>query len=531
MEECLRSACNQNFVNYEIILINDGSKDNSSVICKEWLEQCNKIRYYEQENQGLGETRNRGVSLAKGEYVAFMDSDDWVEADYLESLYFTLVKEKAEICLATEFFQFDEKTQSTVKVVSEYRKDRFEAMSYQYPSMCWKLFKRSLFIENRIRFSRLPYEDTAVYPLLMLKAHKVSYLEKAIYHYRINTGKSITNNVSNVFRYAETLEQLVKGSRKLGIFYKNQKLVRDICLIHLASGLGVGRNNFENERYLKLLEVYKCFLEKYFPEWKEERSVHYWLWGSYNLCRIMSYKKLEYNLIKEDLPYYFGFSSIISLMSCKEQSILTPKHDNIFRQEMLNKEFNKNFLEITVDQSDYILIDLLEERYDLIKTDSNIYITKSEALIESDFFNKNNQAEFVDEPEVRLEVWQEKFRDFIKLIKKNFNNDHIILFEFYLTRKFCSDLGEKEFEGFDIDKVNNKLKNYYDFFKENLPGIIIMESPLEFNYTDGNSKYGYGPWYFNSALHRILAQKLQENIKMPYEIEANNVISMELEKI
>ena len=327
LEECLRTACNQSFMNYEIILINDGSKDNSSAICRKWLDKCNKIRYYEQENQGLGETRNRGILLAKGEYVAFMDSDDWIEIDYLESLYLTLNKEKAEICLATQFIQFDQKNQSMTRIVSEHRKDRFQAMAYQYPSMCWKLFKRSLFIENSIRFSKLPYEDTAVYPLLMLKANKVCYLEKAIYYYRVNTGKSITNNVINVFKYAETLEQLVRGSKTLDVYYKHQELIKNICMIHLASGLGVGKNNFEKEKYLRLLEIYKCFLEENFPEWKEDPQVNYWLWGSYNLSRIMANKKLQYNLLNDDLPYYYGFSSIISLMSCKNEYLRIPRHD------------------------------------------------------------------------------------------------------------------------------------------------------------------------------------------------------------
>ena len=141
VEKCLESACNQTYGNYEIILINDGSTDDSGKICQKWAAEFPNIRYYEQENQGLGETRNRGIQYALGAYVAFMDSDDWIEEDYLESLYSKRAETEADVAIATKFFQYDEKEKISYTVIAAQELNRLAATTYCLPSMCWKLFR------------------------------------------------------------------------------------------------------------------------------------------------------------------------------------------------------------------------------------------------------------------------------------------------------------------------------------------------------------------------------------------------------
>lgn len=83
----LESICGQTYTNLQILLIDDGSTDDSLAVCHKWARQDNRIQVYEQENQGVARTRNKGIQLATGKYVMFLDADDWVEADMLESLY------------------------------------------------------------------------------------------------------------------------------------------------------------------------------------------------------------------------------------------------------------------------------------------------------------------------------------------------------------------------------------------------------------------------------------------------------------
>ena len=97
-------------------MIDDGSTDDSLAVCHKWARQDNRIQVYEQENQGVARTRNKGIQLATGKYVMFLDADDWVEADMLESLYRLAEADHADVacCLLREENQLEEKDNCTI---------------------------------------------------------------------------------------------------------------------------------------------------------------------------------------------------------------------------------------------------------------------------------------------------------------------------------------------------------------------------------------------------------------------------------
>ena len=105
---CLDSIQNQTYKNFECLLINDGSPDNSAEICREYVAKDSRFRYFEKENGGVSSARNLGIECSEGVYITFVDSDDWVEPDYLEVLYSIIVQEKADISVST-YKQFNTK--------------------------------------------------------------------------------------------------------------------------------------------------------------------------------------------------------------------------------------------------------------------------------------------------------------------------------------------------------------------------------------------------------------------------------------
>lgn len=105
---CLDSIQNQTYKNFECLLINDGSPDNSAEICREYVAKDSRFRYFEKENGGVSSARNLGIERSEGVYITFVDSDDWVEPDYLEVLYSIIVQEKADISVST-YKQFNTK--------------------------------------------------------------------------------------------------------------------------------------------------------------------------------------------------------------------------------------------------------------------------------------------------------------------------------------------------------------------------------------------------------------------------------------
>ena len=87
LRQCLDSIQNQTYQNFECLLINDGSPDNSADICREYVSKDARFRYFEKENGGVASARNLGIKYSKGKYITFIDSDDWVDLDYLEVLH------------------------------------------------------------------------------------------------------------------------------------------------------------------------------------------------------------------------------------------------------------------------------------------------------------------------------------------------------------------------------------------------------------------------------------------------------------
>lgn len=98
LERCVVSIVNQTYTNLEIVLVDDGSTDQSGFICDELKNQDDRIKVVHKLNEGLGLTRNRGVREARGDYICFIDSDDYIDKQYIETIYFDLKKHAADVC-------------------------------------------------------------------------------------------------------------------------------------------------------------------------------------------------------------------------------------------------------------------------------------------------------------------------------------------------------------------------------------------------------------------------------------------------
>ena len=101
LRQCLDSLLNQTYISFEVILLNNGSKDSSAAICQEYAEKDSRFKYFEKEQDSISSSYNLGIEASKGTYITFIKSDDWVDSDYLELLYATMIEEKADIVVST----------------------------------------------------------------------------------------------------------------------------------------------------------------------------------------------------------------------------------------------------------------------------------------------------------------------------------------------------------------------------------------------------------------------------------------------
>lgn len=211
LERCIESLLKQNFDDYEVILVNDGSSDGSNLICKKYLDN-NKVRYYEKKNGGLGDARNYGIERAKGEYLIFIDSDDYVVANLLECIDQAIEKYNGDVVIFNymlvnmqdELLYIEKQFLDPNKILSVKTNKELLLIG---PSACNKVFKKQLFIENNIRFPvKVWYEDLRTTAKVLACAERIVYIDEELYHYFVRPG-SIMNN-DNIERNLEIIEAL-----------------------------------------------------------------------------------------------------------------------------------------------------------------------------------------------------------------------------------------------------------------------------------------------------------------------------------
>lgn len=193
---CVESIIDQTYKNIQIIIINDGSTDASEKICKDLLLKDKRIELYSKDNGGLSSARNYGLKFANGDYVAFIDSDDYISSDFISNLMFAITKHNADIAMC-KFTSNGSFTSGSVPAVhsSEYIISRmFDIIGYRF--YAWnKLYKRELFDELKYPEGET-YEDIVTTYSLFKQCKKIATVDDVMYFYRIREG-SITNSMYN----------------------------------------------------------------------------------------------------------------------------------------------------------------------------------------------------------------------------------------------------------------------------------------------------------------------------------------------
>lgn len=201
LDRCVNSIVNQTYENLEIILVDDGSKDNCPALCDRWEQKDKRIRVIHRENGGLSAARNSGIDAAKGEYLAFVDSDDFVSKEFIEVLYQACKHNGSQIAQCRyEYVDGDVMTKDKQEVTEPMEvfsgKEMIKGMSWRdgaYNVVAWnKLYHKSMFEGVRYPEGRI-HEDEATTHKLFYKAEKVAFVYRFLYGYYTG-GTSITRD-------------------------------------------------------------------------------------------------------------------------------------------------------------------------------------------------------------------------------------------------------------------------------------------------------------------------------------------------
>lgn len=200
LDQCVKSIINQSFNELEIILVDDGSTDNCPAMCDEWAEKDKRIKVIHKPNGGLSDARNAGLEIATGEYISFIDSDDWILSDMYEKMLFTIQKENADICACNIRACYP--SHESVWGCKEYTVGNAEQildMLYsdtKYPVSAWnKLYKRGCWKELRFPVGKICEDAFTTYQLVH-NAERIVQIPEAFYCYRIRPESIMTSAFS-----------------------------------------------------------------------------------------------------------------------------------------------------------------------------------------------------------------------------------------------------------------------------------------------------------------------------------------------
>lgn len=304
ISRCIDSILNQSYCNIEIIIVNDGSIDNSAVICDEYAQKYNNIKVFHKDNGGVSLARNLGIDKASGEYIAFVDPDDYIDKNMYKILYKNLIESKSDISMASFSYVREEKIKGEdnsndiiIFTKEEVLNRYFNGIKPFDSSFLWnKLFKKELFKDVRLDTELIIQEDTEVLLRIFNNSSSIVYVGIPLYFYLIREGAATEGKIS-------------KG-----------KLTTDISLF----------------------KIYK-YTEKNLPNYKSNALANY----------VMYYFNIIVEIIKnyEEYGEYYGVlierfrKNYIRLLLDKNIMIKYKIHGALI---LLNKNLYKRYMEIRV---------------------------------------------------------------------------------------------------------------------------------------------------------------------------------------
>ena len=221
LEECVNSVISQNYQNLEIILVDDGSPDRCGEMCDCFAQKDDRIRVIHQKNKGLSGARNSAIEIATGQYITFIDSDDWISKEMIDVLYqsIQLNNAKMSVCSFESFFEdgttlSNRHGEKTFTYSKEEALDCFLFNEYLTPCVCGKLYERSLWENIRCPEGKL-YEDQFTTYKLIEECEKIVFVTRPLYHYRKRSGSighsSFDNRTYHLYDAIHEEYDFIKG--------------------------------------------------------------------------------------------------------------------------------------------------------------------------------------------------------------------------------------------------------------------------------------------------------------------------------
>ncbi len=276
LDRCLDSLVNQTLEEIEIIVVNDGSPDNSQAIIDRYVNNYpNRVFGYIKPNGGLSDARNFGIQYARGAYIGFVDSDDYIDLEMYERMYTKALVEDADLVICDIMYEWEQTNRTMLmKGLKDIAGVSKKKSAFLSPLFAWnKLYHRKFFFENKFRYPlNLWYEDIPVTLPIFTQANTITYINEAFVHY-VQRSNSIMGSGENpkqydIFQIIENTLKYLKSNLLIKEYYEEFEYV---CIEQLI--LYGGFRFLKSKDYVNLFDNSFKFMSLNFPSWKSNRYI------------------------------------------------------------------------------------------------------------------------------------------------------------------------------------------------------------------------------------------------------------------
>ena len=262
LSKCLDSLINQTFKDFEVIIVNDGSTDNSQEIIDKYTKKCSNFKGYIKENGGLSDARNYGIKKATGDYIALVDSDDYVDKSFLEKMHGKAINDNLDIVVCDAVNVYEDGKEEIIKSNHHYTNSDIKNYLVAPPTGCIRLYKRNLLLKKGFKKGIL-YEDLELIPSLVLQTKKIGFVEDGLYYYLQRSGSIMKQKTFN--------EKLLDIFKVLDVNYKKlyKKYPLETEYIYITNLLRTATLRFlDYKNTKKYLKQINSITKERFPNWQ-----------------------------------------------------------------------------------------------------------------------------------------------------------------------------------------------------------------------------------------------------------------------
>lgn len=280
--KCLDSLVNQTLEDIEILVVNDGSTDKSQTVIEEYKKEYpDKIHCFEKTNGGVSDARNFAIKRAKGEYLGFVDGDDWVEHEMYQSLYEKAAATGADVVVCgLNRVTCDDKN-NVIKSSKSYITDEhlFGVSVYEAPPIlrasraysCNKIFRRELWEGFSYPVGKY-FEDDAIIYNVLSQANRIDVVNECFYNYLIGRVGATTSSLDRrIFDVFDACDSIINHFKKIGRYEEMEEVLCGICILHIQTRYSLFKKTGNVKVQLEYVDRAFDYLDNNFPAWKQNQ--------------------------------------------------------------------------------------------------------------------------------------------------------------------------------------------------------------------------------------------------------------------